>query len=456
MRDLDPGANVRVDSPVSVRNPGTAPKASTDAGGAARYGVIFLCVALGSFLLWACLAPLDQGVVGSGTVVVAGERKTVQSLVGGVVEKLLVSDGDHVSQGQLLVQFNTLRAQSQLDVTQGKLLNDRAVEARLIAERLGNPTIEWPPELLERAQEPRIKAAMALQTQLFETRRAELASRLKIIEHEVESLQQQLRGYEGVKRNFDAQMQFQQQELEGLRELAREGYVPRSKLYEAERNGALLAGQISSGQGDVGKTRQAINESRLKMLQTQQEFRRDAETQLSEVSAEAAGFADQISALQFEVESGAIRAPVSGQIMDVTIHTVGGVAQPGQSLMQVVPLNAPMAITARFEPLMANKLRPGLPVNVHFTALQRVDTPTVTGVVSTVSADQLLDEQTRRPYFSAKVEIPAETVVALQNAGLLVRPGMLADVTVVTGERTLMNYLMKPLRERMLAAFKEE
>ena len=181
-------------------------------------------------------------------------------------------------------------------------------------------------------------------------------------------------------------MRFQQQELEGLRGLASEGYIPRNKLFEAERNAAQLAGQIASGVGDVGRTRQAINESQLKALQAQQEFRRDAETQLSEVSAEAAGYADQIHALQFEVDNGAIRAPVSGQIMDVSIHTVGGVAQAGQTLMQVVPLDAPMAITARFEPLMANKLRPGLPVHVHFTALQRVDTPTVTGTVTTVSA----------------------------------------------------------------------
>ncbi|MHC8305940.1 HlyD family type I secretion periplasmic adaptor subunit [Pseudomonas sp. PB3P13] len=456
MRDLTPAAPARSDSLLTLRDTTALPRASSDAGAAARYGMGFLILTLGAFLLWACLAPLDQGVVGSGTVVVAGERKAVQSLVGGVVEKLLASDGDRVTQGQLMVQLNTVQAQSQLDVTLGKLLNDRAVEARLIAERLGAAEIQWPAELAERATEPRVKAAMALQSQLFLTRRAELGSRLQIIEHEAAALQQQLQGYEGVKRNYDAQMRFQQQELEGLRDLAREGYVPRNKLFESERNAAQLAGQIASGIGDVGRTRQAINESRLKALQAQQEFRRDAETQLSEVSAEAAGFADQIHALQFEVDNAAIRAPVSGQVMDVSIHTVGGVVQAGQTLMQVVPLDAPMAITARFEPLMANKLRPGLPVHVHFTALQRVDTPTVTGTVTTVSADQLIDEQTKQPYFSAKVEIPADTVVSLQAAGLLVRPGMLADVTVVTGERTLMNYLMKPLRERLLAAFKEE
>ncbi|NUT87607.1 HlyD family type I secretion periplasmic adaptor subunit [Pseudomonas corrugata] len=456
MHDLTPSPHAYSEPGRSLRSVSPLPGASTDAGGAARYGVGFLVLALGGALLWACLAPLDQGVVGSGTVVVAGERKAVQSLVGGVVEKLLVSDGDRVSQGQLLVQLNTVQAQSQLDVTLGKLLNDRSIEARLIAERLGSTEIQWPEDLLARADEPRVKAAMALQSQLFQSRRAELGSRLQIIEHEVAALEQQLLGYEGVKRNYDEQMRFQRQELEGLRDLAREGYVPRNKLFEAERNAAQLAGQIASGIGDVGRTRQSINESRLKALQAQQEFRRDAETQLSEVSAEAAGYVDQIRALQFEVDNGAIRAPTSGQVMDVNIHTVGGVVQASQTLMQVVPLDAPMAITARFEPLMANKLRPGLPVHVHFTALQRVDTPTVTGTVSTVSADQLINEQTHQPYFSAKVEIPADTVASLQAAGLWVRPGMLADVTVVTGERTLMNYLMKPLRERLLAAFKEE
>ncbi|UZD98085.1 HlyD family type I secretion periplasmic adaptor subunit [Pseudomonas corrugata] len=456
MHDLTPSPHAYSEQGRSLRNVSPLPGANTDAGSAARYGVGFLVLALGGALLWACLAPLDQGVVGSGTVVVAGERKAVQSLVGGVVEKLLVSDGDRVSQGQLLVQLNTVQAQAQLDVTLGKLLNDRSIEARLIAERLGRADIQWPEDLLARADEPRVKAAMALQSQLFLSRLAELGSRLQIIEHEVAALEQQLLGYEGVKRNYDAQMRFQRQELEGLRDLAREGYVPRNKLFEAERNAAQLAGQIASGIGDVGRTRQSINESRLKALQAQQEFRRDAETQLSEVSAEAAGYADQIRALQFEVDNGAIRAPATGQVMDLNIHTVGGVVQASQTLMQVVPLDAPMAITARFEPLMANKLRPGLPVHVHFTALQRVDTPTVTGTVSTVSADQLINEQTHQPYFSAKVEIPADTVASLQAAGLWVRPGMLADVTVVTGERTLMNYLMKPLRERLLAAFKEE
>jgi protease secretion system membrane fusion protein len=442
--------------PLAPVSPVNNESANADAGATARKGLWFLAIALGGFLLWAFLAPLDQGMVGQGTVVVAGERKTVQPLVGGVVEKILVSEGDLVTQGQLLVQLNTVQAQAQLDVTLGKLLTARATEARLTAERLRQDTIEWPQDLLEHTNDPRAKASMALQQNLFLTRKAELASRQGIVDHEVASLTQQLRAYRQVKGNYDAQMGFQQEELSGLRELAHDGYVPKAKLFEAERNTAQLSGQIASSIGDIGKTEQSINESKLKAMQQEQEFRRDAESQLSDVAAEASGYADQIRGLRFEVDNGSLRAPVSGEVLNLTVHTIGGVATAGQALMEVVPQGTPLGITARFPPMLANKLHPGLPVQVHFTALQRVDTPTVTGKVATVSADQLMDEQTHQPYFSAKVELPADALPKLQAAGLPVKPGMMADVTVVTGERTLVNYLMKPLRERLLAAFKEE
>ncbi|WP_084596283.1 HlyD family type I secretion periplasmic adaptor subunit [Pseudomonas massiliensis] len=388
--------------PLAPVTPISNEAANADAGSTARKGLWFLLVAFGGFLLWAFVAPLDQGMVGQGTVVVAGERKTVQPLVGGVVEKILVSEGDLVSQGQLLVQLNTVQAQSQLEVTLGKLLSARATEARLTAERLRQDHIEWPADLLEHAADPRAKAAMALQENLFLTRKAELASRQGIVDHEVASLTQQLRAYRQVKGNYDAQMSFQQEELSGLRDLARDGYVPRAKLFEAERNTAQLSGQIASSIGDIGKTEQSINESRLKAMQQEQEFRRDAESQLSDVAAEASGYADQIRALRFEVDNGSLRAPVSGEVLNLTVHTIGGVATAGQALMEVVPVGTPLGITARFPPMLANKLRPGLPVQVHFTALQRVDTPTVTGTVATVSADQLIDEQTSARQYRGK------------------------------------------------------
>ena len=428
----------------------------TDAAGIARFGLWLLVLGFGGFLLWAGLAPLDQGVVGNGTVVVSGERKIVQSLFGGGVERILVREGEVVHQGQVLVQLNTIQAQSQLDVVRGQWLSARSVEARLIAERLARDNIEWPQDLLAQASDTDVRASMELQGHLFATRRAELASRLQILQHEEAALTEQLSGFMEIKRNHETQLKYQQRELEGLRELAREGYVPRNRQFEAERNAAQLGAQLASTISDIGRTRQAINESKLKVLQQVQAFRSEAESQLTQVSAETASLTERIKALDFEVRNGSILAPVAGQVMGLAVHTVGGVVPAGQRLMDIVPQGLAWVIKAQFPPMMADRLKSGLPVDVRFASLQRVNTPVMTGEVSTVSADQLIDEHSRLPYFSVEVTVSPDAINELREAGLDVKPGMQAEVIVKTGERTLMNYLMRPIAERLVGAFKEE
>jgi len=433
-----------------------APKPDADAMGAARTGLWMLAIGLGGFFLWAGLAPLDRGVVGSGTVVVSGERKTIQSLAGGVIERILVREGDRVEQGQVLVQLNTIQAQSQLDVALGQWLSARAMEARLMAERLDRDSVQWQPDLLAKADDPRARAAMELQGYLFTSRHAELASRLQISQHEVASLNEQLTGYEEIKRQHAAQLQFQQSSLKGLRDLAQDGYLPRNRLFEAESNAAQLGAQLASTISDIGRTRQAINESKLKVLQQVQAFRSDAETQLTQVAAQTSSLAEQMKALDFELRNGSIIAPVTGQVMGLAIHTVGGIAPASQKLMEIVPQGSNWLIKAQFPPMMADRLKPGLPVDVRFGSLQRIHTPVITGKVLTVSADQLIDEHTGSPYFSVEVQVSTQDIIRLSDAGLEIKPGMQTEVLVKTGERTLMNYLMQPVSERMAGAFKEE
>ena len=432
------------------------PTPDADAAGAARIGLWFLFLGLGGFFLWAGLAPLDRGVVGSGTVVVSGERKTVQSRLGGAIDHILVREGDLVQQGQVVVQLNIVQAQSQLDVALGQWLSARAVEARLMAERLDRDSIEWFQDLQAKANDPRAQAAMELQGYLFATRRAELASRLKINQYEVASLSEQLAGYQEIKRNHAAQFQFQQQELKGLRELAQEGYLPRNRLFEAESNAAQLGAQLASTISDIGRTQQAINESKLKSLQQTQAFRSEAESQLTQVSAQTSSLIEQIKALDFEVHNASILAPVAGQVMGLTVHTVGGIAPAGQRLMDVVPQGSSWVVKAQFAPMMADRLKPGLPVDVRFGSLQRIHTPVITGKVTTVSADQLIDEHNGEPYFSVEVAVSPQDIIELRDAGLDIKPGMQAEVLVKTGERTLANYLMQPVTERLSGAFKEE
>jgi protease secretion system membrane fusion protein len=431
-----------------------APEA--DATGIARLGVWLLVLGLGGFFLWASLAPLDRGVAGSGTVVVSGERKTVQSLAAGVIDHILVREGDRVEQGQVVVQLNVIQAKSQLDVALGQWLSARAVESRLMAERLNREKIEWFPDLLAKASDPQAHAAMELQGYLFATRRAELNSRLKIGEHEEASLTEQLAGYQEIKRNHVVQLQNQQQELKGLRELAQEGYLPRNRLFEAESSAAQLGAQLASTISDIGRTRQSINESKLKSLQQAQVFRSEAESQLTQIAAQTSSLAEQIKALDFEVRNASIVAPVAGQVMGLMVHTVGGIATAGQKLMDIVPQGASWVIKAQFEPMMADRLKPGLQVDVRFGSLQRVHTPVIIGKVTTVSADQLVDEHSGKPYFAVEVEVSPKAIAELSDAGLDIKPGMQAEVLVKTGERTLMNYLMRPISDRMTGAFKEE
>lgn len=432
------------------------PDVTRDASQTARLGLWIIAIGLGGFLLWAALAPLAQGVAGSGTVAVAGERKTVQSLTGGVVVDIRVREGERVEAGQLLIQLNTIQAQSQLEVALGQWFSARSSEARLSAERHGLAQIVWPDDLLQRGADPRAKRNMDLQANLFETRRAELASRQQILANQTASLLEQLHAYEQIKRHLETQLDYQRRELDGLRQLASEGYVPRNRLFEAERNASQLSAQLTNGVSDIGKTRQNITESKLQALQLQQSFRIDAESQLAGVAAEASSLSERIKALEFEVDNAAIRAPVAGQVIGLNVHTEGGVIPAAQRLMDIVPQGSAWIIKAKFEPLVADRLKTGLPVNLRFSSLNSATLPVVEGSVLTVSGDQLLDDKSGQPYFAVEVEVGASAVEQLRAHGLEVKPGMQAEVLVQTGERTFLQYLLSPLEKRIRGALKEE
>lgn len=427
-----------------------------DATRVARFGLLVLLIGLGGFFLWASLAPLGSGMMGAGTVSVAGERKLVQSVLGGSIERILIREGEKVEQGQLLLQINTTQQQAERDVVLGQWLTARATEARLVAERLDHDDIQWPPDMMMLASDPRTQAAMQLQTNLFRTRRAEQQNQMQILRHEQASLSEQLAGYEEIKINQDSQLSFQRRELEGLRSLAKDGYVPRNRLFEAERSAAQLGSQRASAISDIGRTRQALNESKLKLLQQTQAFRSEVESQLTQVSGDASTLADRYKALDFEVRNGSVVAPVAGQVMELAVHTVGGVVPAGQKLMEIVPIGSPWIVKARFPTKLIERLRPGLMVEMRFTSLDVTVQPVVEGKVATVSADQQIDEATKEPYVAVTVEVSAETVAELLKAGLNVKPGMQAEIIIKTGERTLLAYLMKPLTQRLRAAFREE
>jgi protease secretion system membrane fusion protein len=429
---------------------------NTDAQAMARIGLWLLALGFGGFLLWAGLAPLDQGMAGAGIVVVSGEKKVVQSQVGGAVAAIRVHEGEMVEQGQTLLQINTVQSLAQRDAAVGQWISARCQEARLSAERAELGQVVWPADLLARNDDARVAATISLHARLFDTRRKELHLRQQMIERELASLQGQLAGYQDIRRHQEVRLAAQGKELESYRALVEKGFIAWNRVHEVERDMGEISVDLSTAISDISRTQQSIQENQLKALQIIQAYRSDVEAQLTLASAEVANLNERIKALEFELDSANVRAPVSGQVMDMAIHTVGGVAAPGQRLLDIVPNRSSWLIKARFPIMSADRLIKGLGVSIRFSSLQRVRTPVLTGVVDTVSADQIIDQQTRIPYYQAMIVPDAKLLAGLRQAGLEIKPGMEVEVLASTGERTMLNYLLKPLIERMHGAFREE
>lgn len=419
-----------------------------------RWGWLLLIVGFGGFMAWALLAPLDAGVPVPGTVVVSGNRKAVQSLTAGKIAAILSKDGDRVTTGQLLVRLDDTQSRSQHEIARGQLFAALAEEARLTAERLGRASPQYPPELRNETSDARAGAAMALQGQLMTTRRQALASEIAAMRENMRGLEFQLQGLEAARRAKEEQSRLLMQELRNLRQLADEGFLPRNRVLEQERSMAAIGGAIAEDVGNMGRTQQAIAEVQLRMTGREQDVRKDTEARLSEVQKEASSLRSRLDALAFDLAGAQIKSPADGIVMGLAIHTVGGVLAAGTALMEVVPEKETLKVEAQVPPHLIDKVKPGLAVDLLFTALNQANTPHVEGRVLNVSADVLAEvRQNNQPYFKVMVEVTPQGMANLRRHEI--RAGMPAEVFIRTGERTAMNYLLKPLLDRMNRALTE-
>lgn len=419
-----------------------------------RWGWGLLVLGLGGFLAWALLAPLDAGVSAPGSVVVTGNRKVVQPLSGGKIAAVLARDGDTVRTGQVLVRLDDTASRSQLDVTKGQWITSVLSEARLLAERAGRASFDAPATLGADAADPRAAAALAVQRQLLATRRQALASELAAMRENQRGLELQIQGLEAARSAKETQLASLRQQLDSQRRLADEGFLPRNRVLELERGVAAAAGAVAEDTGTLGRYRQSIAELRVRMLGREQEVRKEVESQLADTQREASALRSRLEALQFDLANTEIRAPADGRVLGLAVHTVGGVVAAGSPMMEVVPGNEPLRIEAQLAPHLIDKVRPGLAVDVLFSALNQATTPHVPGRVLDVSADVLSEPRlNQQPYFKLSVEITPEGMALLKAHDI--RAGMPVEVFVRTGERTAMNYLLKPLRDRLNRALTE-
>jgi len=427
-----------------------------DTGRAARVGLWALGLGFGGFLLWAAFAPLDEGVPAQGTVMVDTKRKTVQHLSGGIIKRVLVGEGELVQEGQILIELDAATARANYESVRQRYLGLRAMQGRLEAEQTDADSVSFHPDLVEAASDPLIKIQMDTQRQLFQSRRASLRASLQGIEESIRGQEALLQTYQNMLGPRRSQLALVTEELGHTRGLVAEGYAPRNRQLELQRQVAESNAAVAELMGNSVRAQRAIAELRQQAISRRQEYRKEVETELGNVLREVQSDAEKLFAVRADLERTEIRSPASGQAIGLAVQTVGGVIQAGQKLMDIVPEGEPLLLEAKIEPHLIDKVRTGLMTDVRFNAFSHSPQLVVEGEIVSVSND-LLTEQVgggQISYYLARVKVTPEGMQVLGNRRL--QPGMPVEVIVKTGERSMLTYLLNPLTKRLAASMKEE
>ncbi|MBP8019004.1 MAG: HlyD family type I secretion periplasmic adaptor subunit [Hylemonella sp.] len=425
-----------------------------DSARSARLGLWALAMGFGGFILWAALAPLDEGVPTQGMVVLDTKRKAVQHLSGGLVKEVLVREGDIVAEGQPLIRLDDMVAKANFQMVRQRYLASRATEARLMAEQTKQARIAFHPDLVQAGSDPGIAQQMQNQVRLLDSRRSSLAAELMGIQESIKGLEGQIKSNDAILLNRQNQLALLNQELGSLRDLVKEGYAPRNRQLELERMVAESSAVQSDLLGNMLRTRQAIAEIRQRAIARQQDYQKEVETQLAEVTRDAQSDAVRMLAVTDELSRSEVRAPSQGQVVALSVQTIGGVINAGQKLMDIVPENAPLLIETRVAPHLIDRVRASLPVDIRFGSFAHTPQLVIEGKVLSVSKDLLTDPQTNASYYLARIGLTPQGVAALGKRQL--QAGMPAEVVIKTGERSMLTYLLHPLTKRIAASMKEE
>jgi protease secretion system membrane fusion protein len=429
---------------------------NTDARAFSRMGWLIVLLGVGGFMLWALLAPLDKGVPLNGTVAKESNRKAIQYQTAGVIQDILVKDGDVVKAGQVLVRMNGTIARSAYDTTEAQYLTARATEARLSAERDGLKKIAFPAEFEKRKNEPRIAELMSLQNQLISSRQMSLQNELGSVDENIAGLKQQIKSLEEARDSKKTQMNLLKEQLDGMRDLAKEGYVARNRLLDLERTYAQLGGEISEDIGNIGRSRSQVLELTLRKAQRVQDYHKEVNTQLSDVEREAEALQARIEGQKFDVDSVDVKSPVDGTVTGLAVFTRGGVVQPGFKMMDIVPSDDPLVVEGNLAVNLVDRVHTGMKTELIFSAFNVNRTPHIPGEVIEVAADRSIEERTGAPYYKVRVKVTPEGQKMIAQHKMEVRPGMPVELFVSTGSRTMMNYLLKPIFDRAKSSMSEE
>lgn len=404
-------------------------------------------------LVWAATAPLQEGVPANASVVVDTKRKPVQHQFGGIVTELLVREGSVVREGDVLLRLDSVSAQAQTAAVRQRYLSLRAIESRLLAERDGRNVMAKHEDLAEALADPVVRVQWETQQQLLRSRVAAQASALAGLRESRLSQEASIASSKAMLVNRQRQLAILREQLQGLEGLVADGFAPRNRKLDIERQVAETTTAIEGLTGSIATAERAIAEIDQRIAQRRSEYARDIGDQLTAVYRDVSAEAQRLQALQNEEGRTELRAPASGQVVGLVVPGPGTVVQAAQKLAEIVPEGEPLLLEAQVPPRVIDRVRKGQSVDVRFSNFVNAPDLKVLGTVDTISADTLPDPITRQPFYLARVVVTREGVKELGANRL--QPGMQAQVIFQTGERSLLKYWLHPLLRRISLSLTE-
>jgi HlyD family secretion protein/epimerase transport system membrane fusion protein len=412
-------------------------------------GVIAAFISL--FVLWSALAPLSGAAIAGGNLKVEGNRQTVQHPYGGVVQKLLVKEGDKVAKDQVVIILSDTEPRAQLAVLDAEESALKATEVRLIAER-DNTVPSFDTIVAEHGGSRAAVQAAASETSILKARQRQYESEAGTLQQRIAQLNEQITGSTAQATGLQRQSALIGEEAAGARKLAESGYTPKTRVMALDRTAAQLEADLGVANADIARARQAIGEAEVELAKLERTRVTEIASELRTAQAKLAQLSPKIDAAKDRLARTQVTAPATGAVVGLQIFTEGGVIQPGARLLDIVPTDNPLIAEGRLLLADVNEVTPGRDADVRLTSVPRTERPILRGRILTVSADRLTDERSGQGYYSIQAQLdPAD----VRNAGMELQSGMPLEIVMPTRARTLVTYLIGPLLDEMSGAFRE-
>ena len=416
-------------------------------------GVATVVVLLGGIGGWATTTELSGAVIAPGNIVVESYVKKIQHPYGGVVSAILVREGDAVEEGQVLMRLDDTIPRSTLGVVRSQLDEFLAREARLVAERDGVETIVFPASLVQRKQETQVATSTAGEEKLFDARRQTRNGQRAQLRERIVQINEEIRGLTAQYQAKESEIKLIAQELTGVEDLFKKNLVSIVRYMQLQRDQARIKGEYGQFIADIARARGKISETELQIIQLDQDFRAEVLKDLREAQGKIAELRERVTAAEDQLRRVDIKAPLNGNVHQLTVHTIGAVIANGELIMQIVPRTSELVIEAKVAPHDIDQIAIGAKTVIRIMAGNQRTTPAVNGVLTYVAADLTREQQNNQTYYLVRASLPEEEVSRL--SGLKLVPGMPAEAFIQTSDRTPLQYLLKPLRDQIHRTFRE-